>query len=143
MTYKGVGYAIEQRGEAWAIRIGAGAYFLTAGDPPDDAAGKFLRARMRNTPDPERPAFIASQRYPLMLHIDRWHVRAWPAFVPRARGASTYVQPRLNQRVAATKGPVWMFATRGIETSAGGEANPEQDVGDVAALARAWLMEHA
>jgi hypothetical protein len=53
------------------------------------------------------------------------------------------VQPASGERVATTRGPVWLFAAKGEEISEGGDVTPEQDVGDVAALARGWLIRSA
>jgi hypothetical protein len=139
ITYRGVEYAIEQRGEAWAILIGGAAYFLTTGDP-DGAAVRFLRARMTNVPDPQRPAFIASLRYPLLLDVDGVQVRAWPALIPRGTGATTYINPATGDRVATTKdAPYWMLAARGRDTAPVGSATAEQTVADVEDLAKIWL----
>lgn len=132
-------YRVAHLGEAWAIEVANAWYFLSAGGVPDRAVDLFLEARVRPANVPKRPAFMASEQYPLLLKIDAELVRAWPAFAPRGTGAKTYIQPALGERVATTRGPVWMFAARGKKMSEGGDVTPGQDVGDVAALARAWL----
>lgn len=132
-------FAVVRKDRAWRIAVDGAEYFLTTDGDPDRAAGAFLLDRMRNVAVGRPPALLASKRYPLMLRIDAIHVRAWPGFVPRGSGTKTYVQPALNERVATTRGPLWIFAAEGYETAAGGEVSTEQNIGDVAALAREWL----
>lgn len=138
VRFKGTEYSIEQRAGAWAIGVEGGWYFLSGGDP-DRAADRFIDARLRNAATPRRPGFLASQRYPLMLSIDGVTVRAWPAEVPRGKGAKTYMNPATGDRVATVKQePVWMFAIAG-RMSAGGTATAEQTLDDVSDLAKVWL----
>lgn len=112
-------FTVEQRPELrigatdpWCIRIGGGWYQISLARRIDAraAALKFHRERMRNIPDP-RPAFVASRQYPLLLVVDDVPVRVWPEFVARGRGAKTYVNPLTGDRVATTRGPMWMFET--------------------------------
>jgi hypothetical protein len=115
-------------------------YFLTAGNDPTLQARAFLKQLPKNTSYPRTPAFIASQRYPLVLSIDAEIVRAWPAFPNRDIPPRTYRHPYWKHRVTAVKDePVWLFAAPGRETSAGGASNGEQTISDVEQLARTWL----
>jgi hypothetical protein len=137
---KGTRYAITQLGEAWVIDVAGGKYFLTAGNDPTLQARAFLKQLPKNTSYPRTPAFVASQRYPIVLSIDDEIVRAWPAFPTRDDPPKTYRHPYWSHRVTAVKDqPVWMFAARGGETSAGGESKGEQTIADVEQLARTWL----
>lgn len=133
-------YGITQLGEAWVIEVDGGKYFLTAddGEHADRAARRFIDARMRNSD--HRPALLASQRYPLLMSIDGRLVRAWPSFVPRGTGASSYINPATGERVATVKDAVyWILAARGRETSPAGSVTTEQAIEDIEDLARIWL----
>lgn len=132
-------FTVAQVGEAWAIDVAGGWYFLSAGTDPDRTARRFLRDRMRNVGALELPGFIASERYPLLVTVDGVVVRAWPAFVPRGTGSPTYTNPATGDRVAAVKGPMWMFAARGREAGQSGTVTAEQTVDDVEDLAKVWL----
>lgn len=121
------------------ITVAGAEYFLTANDDPDRAADRFLLNNMRNA-DPEHPSLVASQKHPLMISVDGVIVRAWPAFIPRDRGAKTYVNQATGDRVAAVKDqPVWMFAGPGRPPTPGGTTFYEQTVDDVIDLAKVWL----
>lgn len=142
ISYKGAEYFIRQRGEAWVIDVAGGEYFLTLNDDPTRAARTFFHDRMRNVAGEElrHPSLIASQRYPLMLSVDEVPVRAWPAFVPRGRGAKTYENQLTGERVLAVKEQLaWTFAAPGRPISLGGTTNYQQTVDDVVDMAKVWL----
>lgn len=69
-------YRVARHGDAWAIEVAGGWYFLTANDDPDRGADRFIDARLRNSAIPRLPGFLASARYPLLLTIDDVQVRA-------------------------------------------------------------------
>lgn len=140
MRHRGTGYAITQLGEAWVINVAGGQYFLTAGEDPEQQALVFVGRIPKNSLWPLTPAVLASQRFPLMLSIDGEIVRAWPAATTRDDPPKTYVHPQWAHRVVAVEDkPVWMFAARGREASAGEPAMSEQQIADVEQLAKAWM----
>jgi hypothetical protein len=141
VRYRDHAFAIVQQGEAWVIQVGGAEYFLTLNDDPDRATDRFLLDRLRGltAADYDHPSLIASERHPMMLMVDGIQVRAWPALVPRGRGARTYQNPATGDRVATTRGPVWMFAAKGRAPSEGGTTNYQQTVDDVVDMAKLWL----
>lgn len=136
---KGVVYPVYQKGEAWVIEIAGATYFLTAGNEPILSARAYVRNMPRNTSWPRLPSWLATAKHPLVVDIDGVIVRAWPAVLNRDDPPKTFVHPYWNQRVVAVGKPVWMFAARGRETSACGEAERTQGLKDVEAFAREWL----
>jgi hypothetical protein len=113
------------------MEVGSSWYQLSAGDV-DSVATSFLKERVRNVFEPFPPSLVASPKYPLLLHVDGILVRAWPAFIPRGKGASTYIDPRTGDRVATVKDrPYWMFEAPGRAASACGSTTPYQMEADV------------
>lgn len=138
-------FGITQRGEAWVITVADAEYFLTAADEYQRPANQFLREQLRSLGESElrHPSLIASQRFPLLIVVDRVLIRAWPAFVDRGRGAKTYVNQGTGERVGATRGPVWMFAARKRPASPGGTTNYQHTLEDVVDMAKVWLRADA
>lgn len=139
ISHRGTTYPIYQKGEAWVIEVEGAAYFLSAGNDPMQQARVFVGRIPRNSIWSKGPAILASQRFPLILLVNETIVRAWPAAIPRDDPPKTYEHPYWHHRVTATKdSPVWMFAARGRDASAGGPADSGQTIADVEALATAW-----
>lgn len=139
VEFRGEEFILTRRADlgVWTIDV-RGAHYVLGEDP--DGVGRFLLHGLRPASDSLAPAMIASRHYPLLLSIDTTHVRAWPGFLPRGRGAPTYINPATGDRVATLYDhPVWMFSAAGRDASACGTATPEQTVDDVADLARVWL----
>jgi hypothetical protein len=140
VTYRDRDFAVYQRGEAWVVEVDGAEYFLTAGNDPVRQARRFLAQLPKNSLWPWVPFILATSHFPLILSIDNQIVRAWPANPPRDDPPKTYEHPQWAHRVVAVaKQPVWMFAARGLQTSAGGDANADQTIADVLELATAWL----
>ncbi len=129
------------RGETFRIRrdsieIAGVRYSLPA--YPDEP-GRFFLDRGATAIRSGRPQLIASSKYPLLLTVDRVAVQAYPGFIPRGKGAKTYVNPKTGDRVATTKGPMWIFRSARRPASACGTTDPEQTLADVVDLAKIWL----
>lgn len=147
VTLRGVKYAVHPRPDLaiagktpWCIVVGGGTYQVS--DHADWAiagARRFSRERLGNNPE-LTPGLTASERFPLLLSIDRTVVRAWPAFELRGRGAKTYETPATGERVATLKRwPSWIFETEHRPASAFGTMTGEQTIADVIDLATLWL----
>lgn len=140
VTFQGREYPVAQHPELaidgvtpWCVEI-EGAYYRVGNAGPD--ARRFARERLRNHGAyPPPPSYVAGKRYPLMFVADGAIVRAWPAFVPRNRGAKTYVSPASGDRVATVKGPMWLFAFGDAEPLGGGTATLQQTLTDVREMA--------
>lgn len=151
LRYRSLDYIVAERPELatggiipWCIDVDGARYRLEASDSDEAerAAGAFLRARLTNAVAPRTPVFIATSRSPLLLLIDRVPIRAWPQFVARGTGASTFLHPMLNRRVGTERGPVWMFESAGRPASEGGTTTAEQTIDDVIDLATIWFRSN-
>lgn len=146
IAYRGHDYPIAQRSEfwdasgraPWAIAVGDTWYQLGfEATAIDRHAREFLRAR--NPVAPETPPFLARPRYPVLVLISGIAIRGYPLFVPRGKGAKTFLHPTLGRRVGTERGPMWMFETNGRPASECGTVTAEQTIADVLDLATVWL----
>lgn len=130
----------------WCVRV-AGGWYQVATDPAAaiDGLPRFIRERLRPNWSSRAPFLLAGRKTPLIFKIGGAVIRAYASFVPRGRGATTYVNPATGDRVATTRGPVWVFETEGRPfswTDAGAlrsSASSEQTIADVVDLAKMWL----
>ncbi len=140
-AYKGRTYVVTRSPIGWCLEVAGGCYSI--GDDPDNVRG-FFRERLRSVASDPRPSLLASRRYPLIIQIGRILVRARVGFVPRGKGAKTYVNPATGERVATLKqDPWWWFEATGREPSPFGSASSEQTIADVTDLATLWLRASA